>query len=137
MPEIPEMHACWSQITKATVPRAPKLMRMLLAGAFGGLPPVRVRDVSDVLTTFLRVRELVMIFVMPRRLLCSENHQLHCTPLWLLSVHLLKGASCMCCQTVSARRMPFWLLQFLVMHRVWSAASEKGVPCCRQHMSRA
>ena len=37
------------------MPRAPKLMRLLLAGAFGGLPPVRVRDVSDVLTTFLRV----------------------------------------------------------------------------------
>ncbi len=42
------------------MPRAPKLMRMLLAGAFGGLQPYRVRDVSDALTTFLRVRHLPM-----------------------------------------------------------------------------
>ena len=40
------------------MPRAPKLMRMLLAAAFGGLQPFRVRDVSDILTTFLRVSQL-------------------------------------------------------------------------------
>ena len=40
---------------KAIVPRAPKMMRTLLAGAFGGLPPVRVRDVTDVLIAFLKV----------------------------------------------------------------------------------
>ena len=56
----PHNLACQLQITKATVPRAPKLMRILLAGAFGGLEPYRVRDVSDVLTTFLRVRHLLV-----------------------------------------------------------------------------
>ena len=49
------IHHCSLQITRATTPRAPKMMRSLLAGALGGLPPTRVRDISDVMVTFLKV----------------------------------------------------------------------------------
>lgn len=44
------------QITAAVVPRAPVLVRLLLAGAVGALPSPRCGDVSDVLVALLKVR---------------------------------------------------------------------------------
>lgn len=119
--EQPHRHARAPQITKATVPRAPKLMRMLLGGAFGGVPPVRVRDISDVLTTFLRVRQHGLADALNTPACCG-------TPVELLIV-LLPKSSQTSCQRGSARRVPFWLPQLLGMHNVYCQAdSGKGVP---------
>lgn len=53
------------QITAAVVPRAPKLVRLLIAGAVGALPQSRCTDITDVLAAMLKARLLPLVAQKP------------------------------------------------------------------------
>jgi hypothetical protein len=69
---------CARQITAAVVPRAPKMLRLLLAGAAGALPAPRGRDITDVLAAMLQVTALLcLIYLHPRSLSAASCDVLH------------------------------------------------------------
>ena len=64
------------QITAAVVPRAPKLVRLLIAGAVGALPQSRCSDITDVLAAMLKVYSQVQrtACLVPAQLIIGARH---------------------------------------------------------------
>lgn len=60
-PRCPGLNVAPPALLQALAPRALLLVRLLLAGVVGALPPARQQEITDVLYAILKVRRLQLV----------------------------------------------------------------------------